>query len=206
MKNLTTVLTTEAVFSDDGLKRYILKKTWDESKPKLAVIMLAPSDASAVALDNSSMLVLNNSDRLGYGGVTILNLFATLNDFALRQAEAEDAENLDAIVKSCQEADAVVYAPGVGKASSKIFQRRQEQILQALGSMEGKLHCLCNEDGEARLQHPLSPAVRTWYLSPLKVAELLPAAEDSKEETKKTFRGRKKAAEKEGESKTASLP
>ena len=96
MKSITTVLTTEAVFSDDGLKRYILKKVWDESKPQLAIIMLAPSDASSVSLDNTSMLVLNNSFRLGYGGVTILNLFATLNDFSLRLAEVEDPENLSA--------------------------------------------------------------------------------------------------------------
>ena len=198
MNSIVTVLTTEAVFSEDSLKRYILKKTWDESKPQMAVIMLAPSDASAVALDNSSMLVLNNSVRLGYGGVTILNLFATLNDFSLRQAELEDPENLDAILKACQEADTVVYAPGVGKASSKVFQRRQEQILQALAPIEGKLHCLCNEDGEARFQHPLSPAVRIWYLSPFKVAELLPGAEESKEETKKASRGKGKAATKEG--------
>lgn len=206
MKSITTVLTTEAVFSDDGLKRYILKKVWDESKPQLAIIMLAPSDASSVSLDNTSMLVLNNSFRLGYGGVTILNLFATLNDFSLRLAEVEDPENLDAIVQVCQKADAVVYAPGVGKASSKVFQRRQEQILLALAPMEGKLHCLCDEAGDARLQHPLSPAVRTWFLSPFKVAELLPVAEDSKEESKKTSRGRKKAAEKEGDSKITSLP
>lgn len=206
MKSITTVLTTEAVFSDDGLKRYILKKVWDESKPQLAIIMLAPSDASSVSLDNTPMLVLNNSFRLGYGGVTILNLFATLNDFSLRLAEVEDPENLDAIVQVCQKADAVVYAPGVGKASSKVFQRRQEQILLALAPMEGKLHCLCDEAGDARLQHPLSPAVRTWFLSPFKVAELLPVAEDSKEESKKTSRGRKKAAEKEGDSKITSLP
>lgn len=206
MKSITTVLTTEAVFSDDDLKRYILKKVWDESKPQLAIIMLAPSDASAVSLDNTSMLVLNNSFRLGYGGVTILNLFATLNDFSLRLAEVEDPENLDAIVQVCQKADAVVYAPGVGKASSKVFQRRQEQVLLALAPIEGKLHCLCDEAGDARLQHPLSPAVRTWFLSPFKVAELLPVAEDSKEESKKSSRGRKKAAEKEGDSKITSLP
>ena len=206
MKNLMTVLTTEAVFSDDGLKRYILKKTRDESKPKVAVIMLAPSEASTVSLDNSSMLVLNNSYRLGYGGVTILNLFATLNDFSLRQAEMEDAENMDAILQTCQEADAVVYAPGVGKASSKAFQRRQEQVLSVLAPMEGKLHCLCDEEGKARLQHPLSPAVRTWYLSPFKVAELLPKAEDSKDDSKKASKGKGKAATKEGDSKKTSLP
>lgn len=197
MNTITTTLTTEAVFSDDGLKRYALRKTWDESKPKLAVIMLAPSEAGAVSLDTSSMLVLNNAFRLGYGSVTILNLFATLNDFSLKQAAGEDAENLEAIVHAYQAADAVVYAPGVGKAANNLFQKRQQQVLTALRSMEGKLHCLCNETGEARLQHPLSPAVRTWYLSPLKVSELLPTAEDSKDMQKKKLKGKGKPSTKQ---------
>lgn len=192
MNTITTTLTTEAVFSDDDLKRYTLKKTWDESKPKLAVIMLAPSEASAVSLDNTTMLVLNNASRLGYGSVTILNLFATLNDFSLKQAEDDDAENLEVIVAACQAADAVVYAAGVGKASNKLFQKRQGQVLAALRPMEGKLHCLCNENGEARLQHPLSPAVRAWYLSPLKISELLPTVEDSKDTQKKNAKGKDK--------------
>lgn len=57
MNTITTTLVTEATTSDNGLKRYTLKKFWDESKTRLAVIMLAPSEASAVSLDNTSMLV-----------------------------------------------------------------------------------------------------------------------------------------------------
>lgn len=182
MNTITTTLITEATTSDNGLKRYTLKKTWDESKPRLAVIMLAPSEASAVSLDNTSMLVLNNAYRLGYGSVTMLNLFSTINDFSLKQIEDEDPENLDTIVQACQEADAVVYAPGTGKSSNKAFQKRQKQMLTALRPIEGKLHCLCNENGEARLQHPLSPAVRTWHLSPLKISELIPDKAPPKEE------------------------
>ena len=41
MNTITTTLTTEAIFSDDGLKRYTLCKTWDTSLSKLAIIMLA---------------------------------------------------------------------------------------------------------------------------------------------------------------------
>ena len=194
MKKVTTTLITETVTSDDGLNRYVLKKTWDETKPQLAVIMLAPSDASAVSLDNTSMLVLNNTFRLGYGSVTILNLFATVGDYSLKQAEDGDPENLNAIVQSCQEADAVVYAPGTGKSSNKAFQKRQEQTLRALRPFEGKLHCLCDKDGNARLQHPLSPAVRTWHLSPFKVSELLPPTEEVQPVQKKTPKGKSKAS------------
>lgn len=177
MPTITTTLTTMATFSDSNLKRYLLRKTWDENKPKLAIIMLAPSEAAGIELDNTTLLVLNNSSRLGYGGVDVLNLFATLNDFGLKEVEDEDPDNLNAIVQSAQEADIIIYAAGVGKAKSKVFQRRQEQVLTALRPYEDKLHCLTNESGRARLQHPLSPAVRTWHLSPLKVSELIADSE-----------------------------
>lgn len=173
MNTITTTLTTEAVFSSDGLKRYQLVKTWDTSLPKLAIIMLAPSAASGIALDNTTSLVLNNADRLGYGSVAIVNLFATLNDFSLTQAEDEDPDNLNAILEVCQNANQIVYAPGTGKAKSKVLQCRQEQVLNALRPFESKLNCLTNADGKARLQHPLSPALKTWVLSPLSVSELI---------------------------------
>ena len=149
--------------------------------------MLAPSEASGIELDTTTQLVLNNCSRLGYGSVSIVNLFASLNDFSLKQAEAEDPDNMDVIVQQAQEADLVVYAPGVGKAKSKIFQQRQEQVLTALLPFESKLHCLCDQNGEARLQHPLSPAVRTWHLSPLKVSEVISLPQ---EEQKKKPKGK----------------
>lgn len=180
MEKIVTTLTTEAVFSDDSLKRYLLRKTWDDSKPKLAIVMIAPSEASGIELDTTTQLVLNNCSRLGYGSVSIVNLFATLNDFSLKQAETEDPENMDIIVQQAQDADLIVFAPGVGKSKNKDFIRRAEQVLTALLPFEAKLYCLCDENGEARLQHPLSPTVRTWNLSPLKVSELISQPQQKK--------------------------
>ena len=197
MNTITTTLVTEATTDDAALKRYTLRKSWDENKPRLAVIMLAPSEASAISLDNTSMLVLNNAVRLDYGSVTMLNLFATINDFSLKQAEDKDPENLDAIVSACQEADTIVFAPGTGKSTNKTFQKRAQQVLSALLPMEGKLHCLCDANGDARLQHPLSPAVRTWYLSHLKVSELLPPLEEAQPMQKKTPKGKSKSSTKQ---------
>ncbi len=196
MKTIETTLTTHAVFSDDGTKRYLLSKTWDAKKPRLAIVMLVPSEASGITLDTTTQLVLNNSERLGYGGVDVLNLFATVDDFDLKHAEEEDAENRKAIVAAAQKADAVVYAPGVGKAKSKIFQTRQKQVLLALQPFEGKLHCLTNATNDARLQHPLSPAVRTWHLLPLKEAELLPMKEEASTQKKKPTAKGKASVEK----------
>ena len=173
MQTVKTTLTTEATYSDDGAKRYLLRKIWDTDKPTLSIIMLAPSAAAGIELDSTTLLVLNNASRLGYGGVDVLNLFATLNDFGLKTAEDEDADNLNAIVQSAEKAGTLVYAAGTGKAKNKAFQQRQEQVLNAIRPFESKLHCLTNESGKARLQHPLSPAVRTWCLSPLKISELV---------------------------------
>ncbi len=172
MRTEVTQLRTEAVYSDEGDKRYLLRKTWDESKPKLAIVMLAAGDADGIQLDTTTQLVINNAARLGYGSVAIVNLSATLNDFTLRNAE-EDPENIETIVAVSSDAESVVYAPGTGKAKNKSFIRLQEQVLCALLPYEDKLCCLCNEDGEGRLQHPLSPQVRRWQLSPLKIGELV---------------------------------
>lgn len=190
MNVINTTLVTRAVFSDDGKKRYLLSKTWDETKPKLAIVMLAPSDASGIAMDSTTALVLNNVTRLGYGSVAIVNLFATLNDFSLKQTETEDPENMDAIVQAASTADCIVYAPGVGRNKQKQFLARQEQVLKALLSYEEKLHCLCDSCGNARLQHPLAPSVRTWHLSPLKVQELIAEPPKAEPEQKKKGKGR----------------
>ena len=195
MEKIVTTLTTEALFSEDGSKRFLLRKSWDDTKPKLAIVMMAPSIASGISIDSTTQLTLNNCDRLGYGSVSIVNLFATLNDFSLKQAEYEDPENMDVIVQQAQDADLIVYGPGVGKLKSKPFLLRQEQVLTALLPFEAKLHCLCDENGEARLQHPLSPAVRTWNLSPLKVSELISLPQTEQEPKKKAKGKQPKDAE-----------
>ena len=63
MKEITSDLRTEIQMSDDGTKRYSLRKVWDSGKPSLAIIMLAPSQAGEITLDTSSMLTINNCHR-----------------------------------------------------------------------------------------------------------------------------------------------
>lgn len=191
MRTVATELRTEAVYSDDGVKRYLLRKTWDDGLPKLAVIMLCAGSAGTVELDTTTQLVLNNASRLGYGSVAILNLFAMLNDFSLKQSTSEDAENLDVIVQEARSAEKIVFAPGTGKAKNKLFMEVQEQTLLALQPCEEKLYCLCDKEGGSRYLHPLSPRVREWHLSPLKISELveLPVIEET--ENKKKPKGKK---------------
>ena len=205
MNTIETTLTTQAIFNDDHTKRYLLRKVWDDSLPKITVIMLAPSEASGVALDTTTQLCLNNATRLGYGSISIVNLFATVNDFDLKQQTGfGDPDNLNAIIEACQNCDQILYCPGTGKARNKFFINRQEEILKALLPMEEKLSCLCNEICNTRLHHPLSPAVRTWILSPLKVSELVDLKpqepQQPEKEPEKKPKGRSKATKKESKS------
>lgn len=180
MNSIVSTVTSIAQFSDNASKRYLLQKSWDSTKPSLAVIMMCPSSASAVSMDSTTMLTQNNCDRLGYGSVAILNLFATLNDFDLKEAEDEDPENLEVISECAKNADAILYCPGVGKNRNKVFLERQKQVLTALQPMEDKLYCLCDSNGKSRLQHPLTPSLRIWHLSPLSVSELIPTDQEPK--------------------------
>ena len=173
MNTITTTLTTEAVFDDTSTKRYLLKKTWDPLLPTLAIIMLAPSIASGVAMDSTTTLVLNNASALGFGSVSIVNLFATLGDFTLSQAEPEDSENMKAILDAAKDADMIIYAPGVGKNKLQVFQERSTQVLTALRPYEKKLKCLASASGKAKLLHPLCPSVRKWNIAELRLDELL---------------------------------
>ena len=173
MNIIETTLTTQAVFSDDNTKRYLLKKTWDPELPRLTICMLAPSQASGIELDSTTSLVLNNSSKLGFGSVAIVNLFATLGDFTLAEAESKDPENLNAILDAAKSCDVVIYAPGVGKAKLQAFQERSKQVLEALRPYEKKLKCLTSASGKAKLLHPLCPAVRNWTIAELRLDELL---------------------------------
>lgn len=173
MREIISNLRTEIMESDDGAKRYSLRKVWDESKPSMAVVMMCPSSSGEVAVDTSTMLTLGNCYRLGYGSVTIVNLFATINDFSLKHSASDDAENLEAIICAVESASCVVYGAGTGKAKNKLFAEVQEKVLLALRPYEDKLHCLCDENGGSRYLHPLSPRVREWHLSPLGISELI---------------------------------
>lgn len=65
---------TETIFSDDRLKRYLLRKEWDTKKPKATIIMTNPSAADLMTMDYTTLYILNNISKLDFGAVDIVNL------------------------------------------------------------------------------------------------------------------------------------
>lgn len=71
-----SVIKTEIYYSEDRKHRYLLKKQWDSKKPSAMIIMINPSTAEEIVIDHTTMFVVNNVSKLGYGNVDILNMFS----------------------------------------------------------------------------------------------------------------------------------
>lgn len=71
------VTTRAAAISDCGQYRYQLTRRWGEiSNPSVVYIMLNPSTADGETDDATIRVCIGRAQRMGYGGITVLNLFA----------------------------------------------------------------------------------------------------------------------------------
>lgn len=69
-------LERDARISDCGKYRYLLRRTWDHSKPRPLIVMLNPSTADAETDDATIRSCVRLSKGLGYGSFEVVNLFA----------------------------------------------------------------------------------------------------------------------------------
>ena len=67
----TTIIRSKAIFSDDKEHRLLLRKEWNSEKPSAMVIMINPNTANTVNFDMTTMLVLNNVSKLGFGSCSL---------------------------------------------------------------------------------------------------------------------------------------
>lgn len=65
-----------AVVSSDGVYRYRLRRIWDTKKEHVLFVGLNPSTADANVDDPTIRKCVGFAKRLGYGGLSMVNLFA----------------------------------------------------------------------------------------------------------------------------------
>src|SRR5882757_2226662 len=68
-------LERDAVISDCGKYRYLLRRTWDHSKPRTLFVMLNPSTADAEIDDATIRSCIRLSKEMGYGSFEVVNIF-----------------------------------------------------------------------------------------------------------------------------------
>jgi len=68
-------LENDAVISECGLYRYLLRRTWDAKKPRALLVMLNPSTADARIDDATIRSCVRLLTALQYGSMEVVNLF-----------------------------------------------------------------------------------------------------------------------------------
>lgn len=147
---------TKTVFSKNKKDRYLLKTTWDKSKKSLAIIMTFPSSADELIFDQTTMLVRNQAVNNGFGSVSIVNLFSSVNN----ESPKLDKTNSSIVMKECDSADMILVAYGrkVG------YEKEKEILLRALyEQFEKKLYTIVDTKG-LPFSHPLSPLAHKWNI------------------------------------------
>ena len=171
MKTETTVMKSKALFSDNGEHRLLLRREWDKSKKTAMIIMITPNTADTLFRDMTTMLVLNNLYKLGFGSVNIVNLYSRITPKLSLRFNSDD----DLIAKDCDEiieqyaamSDAIIIAWGSLENTSERVRERQADVLERLEKYANKLYKI-GEQG----YHPLTPAVRNqWDLVPYEMED-----------------------------------
>jgi hypothetical protein len=139
-----------AVLSDCRRYRYVLERAWDDSRPRMAMILLNPSTADETGDDPTLRRGMGFARREGCGALTYLNLFAWRATKPENMRSASDPvgpENDAWLKREAKRADIVVAAWGTGGA----HKDRAEDVTRLLAGVE--LHCL----GVTKAGHPRHP-------------------------------------------------
>lgn len=168
MKTEKATMKCEAVFSEDGKHRYSWYREWNKNKPAACIIMIAPSSASAVNCDLSTMLCINHAEELGFGAVWIVNLFSRVN-VSIRGREKIGpltTEETDKYILSCvEQSKTIILAWGQISKSSKAIQEREKEVFTLLKPYWSRVEAISDPFEKSFTVHPLSPSVRhRWTL------------------------------------------
>lgn len=168
MRTEKSTIKSEAVFSDDGKHRVLLSREWDKSKPSAMVIMINPNSADTMICDTTTMLVINNLYKLGYGSMKIMNLYSMMTSKISFRFNADSdlncAENDEYIKSVAKEVDVVILAWGsIGNNNTRI-KERQKAVFEMLKPYSEKLKLISDAEGKKTF-HPLAPQIRnSWNL------------------------------------------
>jgi hypothetical protein len=146
-------LENDAVISDCGKYRYLLRRTWDHSKPRALLIMLNPSTADAKLDDPTIRSCVRLISGLHYGSMEVVNIFgwrATYPDELPKQADPIGPMNeriVDAAIRRC---DVVICAWGANAMAA----RKSQYLCARIQSVKPGIYCFGTTKSGAP-KHPL---------------------------------------------------
>lgn len=108
-------LENDAVISDCGKYRYLLRRTWNHKKPRALLVMLNPSTADARQDDATIRSCVRLLSGLGYGSMEVVNVFgyrATKPDELLKADDPAGPMNEEHVKRAIGRCDVVIFAWG----------------------------------------------------------------------------------------------
>lgn len=147
-----TEIERDAVLSDCGLYRYLLRRVWDRTKPIALVCMLNPSTADAYVDDATIRSLIRLFTALGYGGFEVVNLYAWRATDPKELAKAADPVGprndaiLEAAIGRC---DVIVCAWGAHSMAAG----RAQRVYEIASSRRPAVFCF----GTTKAGHPKHP-------------------------------------------------
>jgi len=164
-----------AVFSHDGLYRYLLVRRWKAGPPVVTFVLLNPSTADESTEDATSRRCLGFARREGMHALKVVNLFAwrATDPADLRAAGAPAGEFSDEFITGhCRTAQLVVCGWGA-TADMPSFRARAAHVRGLLRAAGIHPWCLGTSSSGAP-RHPLFVAADTplepYGLSPVRAA------------------------------------
>lgn len=146
-------LETDAVISQDGRYRYLLRRVWDYAKPRVLFVMLNPSTADAHEDDATIRSCVRLASGAGYGSMEVVNLFGYR---ATNPAELQNVSNPigpanadvgDVAINRC---DLVICAWG----THHMAERRAREMVSWVKGWKPAAYCLGTTKSGAP-KHPL---------------------------------------------------
>ena len=143
----------DAVLSDCGRYRYLLRRVWDHSRMRALFVMLNPSTADAEVDDPTIRSCARLCRSWGYGSFEVVNLFGwrATDPKALTKAEDPVGPDNDGVAeRAIQRCDVAICAWG----ANGMARGRARPMLGLISSFRPAAFCLGKtKDGAPR--HPL---------------------------------------------------
>lgn len=151
---LWKMMNKDALLSPCGTYRYLLQRSWDASREAVCFVMLNPSTADADIDDPTIRKCIGFAQRLGYGQLEVVNLFAyrsTDPDKLRTVSDPVGPENDDVIAGSIAVCHTIICGWGT-KSPPRLT--RAPYVLNLIHKM-GKIPMALKLTKGGHPQHPL---------------------------------------------------
>lgn len=148
------LLERDAVISDCGKYRYLLRRTWGGRQPRALFVMLNPSTADAMIDDATIRSCIRLSRGLGYGSFEVVNLFAVRAtdpaEIAITTDPVGDPRNADTLCAALGRCDIAIVAWG----AHPMAMQRTDLVLSTIRGYKPAAYCFGKTKAGAP-KHPL---------------------------------------------------